>query len=378
MPRLLTLDNFYSFAESVAAPSAPEDYSSAAMERLMQYLSPYIVDVHNVHFKFHARNGIKLLNFQSREAADEYAKAWEEYQKMIALVEEKELPGGRFLILVQMMKFAQAAERIRAPLIADEIMRIVREGKSAVAALKFKETIVTVTRELVYKHGLKRDDISLIWGGLSTEVTVTRTGKRAKKVDAEKLKLLLTQFSVDELVDIGIEIPEEIAPSRIVKPLPPDTRDLRLSSQSRIARQSEIDRFQTDISRVCIFSFKAGGVGLSLHQELPHYRQRETVAAPTYSPIEIVQALGRAARLTSCSDTVQNIIAYAGTVELHMIKRASAGLRSLKKMVRNTEAWEDAIYRGQQAIDTEAKIDGVELNIEGKEISNEDEEENEE
>lgn len=375
MDRLLTLDNFYTFAESVSAPSAPEEYSPAAMERLMVHLSPYVVDVHNVHFKFHARNGIKLLNFQSEEAADEYAKAWEEYQKMIALVEEKELPGGRFLILVQMMKFAQAAERIRAPLLAEELIRIVREGKSGVAAVKFKETIVTIVRELVYKHGLSRDDISLIWGGLTSEVTVTRSGKRAKKVDADKLKLLLTQFSIDELIELGIDIPEDIAPSRIVKPLPADTRSLRLSAQSRSARQDEIDAFQSDKSRVCIFSFKAGGVGLSLHQELPHYRQRETVAAPTYSPIEIVQALGRAARLTSCSDTVQNILAYAGTVELHMIKRASAGLRSLKKMVRNTESWEDAIYRGQKAIDTAAGVDGVELNIEGKEISNEEEEE---
>lgn len=118
---------------------------------------------------------------------------------------------------------------------------------------------------------------------------------------------------------------------------------MKLGTQNASSRQLEIDRFQTGKSKICLFTFKAGGVGLSLHHHDATCLPRESIIAPCYSAIELVQGLGRAPRLTSMSDTVQTLIFYKGTIEEHISAKVSQKLRCLREVVRQRESWEDMI-----------------------------------
>ncbi|NBQ70823.1 MAG: hypothetical protein EBU46_19130, partial [Nitrosomonadaceae bacterium] len=122
-----------------------------------------------------------------------------------------------------------------------------------------------------------------------------------------------------------------------------DLSVMKLGTQSVKARQQEIDAFQSGKTKVCVFTFKAGGVGLSLHHHDDTCKQRESVIAPCYSAIELVQGLGRAPRLTSLSETVQTMLYYKGTIEEHVADKVSQKLRCLKEVVRQRESWEDVI-----------------------------------
>jgi len=381
MQRTLTNRNFDMFAATVAAPYSPEDYNAAAMERLMKYLHPYMVDVKGIRFKHHARNFIQLINFTSPEERKAYNDAYENYLKAVAMLEAREGGGGAFMILVQFLKFRQAAELIRAPVLAKRAYETaMRENKSMVIACNFKETISKIVTILVRDYGVSRDDISLIWGG-NTSKRKKNNKNKMKEMTVAQREQLLAAFSTPEdremLKDMGIiDLDEAEQVEEVVPAAPKYAADLRLGAQSIAQRQIEIDRFQSDQSRFCLFSFKAGGVGLSLHQHHPNLRVRETLLAPTYSAIELVQGLGRTARLTSCSDTKQTILFYAGTIEVHVAMRVSAKLKCLTKVVRQRESWEDVIYGSHPVTEVEARVEEAETeDLNG--VDTEEEEDNE-
>ena len=70
---------------------------------------------------------------------------------------------------------------------------------------------------------------------------------------------------------------------------------------------------------------------------------------PTYSAIELVQGLGRCPRLTSLSDTPQELVYYRGTVEESVARIVAQKLRCLSRVVRMKESWEDVIVGGVSA-----------------------------
>ena len=72
-------------------------------------------------------------------------------------------------------------------------------------------------------------------------------------------------------------------------------------------------------------------------------RQRVTLVSTTYSPVELVQGLGRVPRLTSLSDSEQLVLCYRGTVEEGVAAVVSVKLTCLKPVVQQREDWEDII-----------------------------------
>jgi len=135
-----------------------------------------------------------------------------------------------------------------------------------------------------------------------------------------------------------------------------------------------------------MFTFKAGGVGLSLHhtdeqtefkcrrkkngwvyvEDIPLVptRQRYTISSTTFSAIELVQGLGRAPRLTSLSHTRQRIVFYRNTIEERVHGMVSLALRCLRKVVRTQEDWESAIVGGYAQDDTKLIDNGVKQTME--------------
>lgn len=367
----LSNTNWPMFASEIAGLKGdPKDYNEAAIERLTKDLDVYIVRVRGVRPQFDAQNRIEMIWFENKEEEKFYNDAWERYQEELRKLQaagiNKEGATGesRFQILVKFLKFRMAAEYCRRYQLAKRMHEAVVTGKkAAVAALNFKGTIIAITRILVEEYGVPRDQISLIWGGGQTALTKKQKNKKLIQEQATALAAagmdmtqMLGLLDLDEVEDRELqELPEH----------------LKLGTQSKDDRQKEIDRFQSGRSLYCLYSFRAGGVGLSLHhtdemvkqkcrrqkngyvvvEDIPNIpvRPRVNFVAPTYSAIELVQGLGRCPRLTSLSDTEQILIFYRGTIEQDVATVVSQKLRCLSRVVRQRESWNDIVVGGVNA-----------------------------
>ena len=85
--------------------------------------------------------------------------------------------------------------------------------------------------------------------------------------------------------------------------------------QSEAERSDMVDAFQRDSAHVIICMTQAGGVGLSLHDRLGN-RPRISLISPSFSAIDLKQALGRIHRAGSKSPAIQKIIFAADSVEM--------------------------------------------------------------
>jgi SNF2 family DNA or RNA helicase len=99
-------------------------------------------------------------------------------------------------------------------------------------------------------------------------------------------------------------------------------------SQSGVVREQEIKRFQRDESRICLAMTQAGGTGLSLHDEHGEH-PRVSLISPSFSAIDLRQALGRIHRASGLSPSVQKIVFAEGTVEMRVCKLVRAKLNNI-------------------------------------------------
>jgi hypothetical protein len=106
-----------------------------------------------------------------------------------------------------------------------------------------------------------------------------------------------------------------------------------VGGQSDKARQKDVDDFQSDTKRVMIINIAAGGVGVSLH-DLNGKFPRHTIISPTWSAINMLQALGRAHRANGKTPVIQKIMFAANTIETDICKR-------VKHKFQNMEALND-------------------------------------
>jgi hypothetical protein len=355
----LSATSWPTYAAAIAAPSPPDEYNEAAVERLMKDLDDYIVRVKGVRWQFNALNNVEIIDFLTNEEREEYDGAWQRYLIRKAKLEESVTDNPRFQALVELGIFLAAAEYCKRFIFAERMFRDVQSGKAAVLAVKFKKTIIAVTKILHEKYGVDRNNISLIWGGGQTQLTAKQ---KLKAKIREKMELF--EEAGVSMEDLMLEDVEE----RVLEDLPPE---LRLGNQSKEERQKEIDRFQSGRSNYCIFTYKAGGVGLSLHHtdeqtnvkvrrqksgyavvgDIPKVpvRPRKVTIGPTWSPIELVQGCGRVPRLTSLSDTEQNFLYYRGTVEEEQAFVVTHRLKCLKQVVRQHENWMELINNHTKA-----------------------------
>jgi len=79
-------------------------------------------------------------------------------------------------------------------------------------------------------------------------------------------------------------------------------------------RTSIIEKFQENRSKIIICNIKAGGIGISLH-DIYGGHPRVSLISPTWSAIDLIQALGRIHRAGGKSKSLQRIIYAAETIE---------------------------------------------------------------
>jgi len=90
--------------------------------------------------------------------------------------------------------------------------------------------------------------------------------------------------------------------------------------QSQKQRNTDIDNFQNNTKRVMIANLAAGNAGISLH-DLQGNNPRASIISPSFSAINLVQALGRIHRAEGKSECMQKIMFAANTIEEHACNR---------------------------------------------------------
>ena len=98
--------------------------------------------------------------------------------------------------------------------------------------------------------------------------------------------------------------------------------------QTAEERQAAIEAFQADTARVIVANIQAGGVGVSLH-DLNGNHPRLALVSPTWSAVNLRQALGRVHRAGGKSKSRQRILFAAGTVEERVARLVEEKLTNL-------------------------------------------------
>jgi len=364
MNRAITEEDWTAFSKAIATDKNPLLHSPAAMERYMTYAKPYITEVRSPVGKFKSHNSCELVDFLTPEDRAYYEEAEirlaEKQNKLEQEAAEHNETPSRFQLLAILGEFCKSAEVCKSGVFASKIHEAVQNGKAPGVACRYRQPVAKTIRMLVKDYGYSRDDISVIWGGdelQNCKLTLEDAQRLAQKIaDGEEISptqkkqilLLLTETEAEReerLHDYG--------------------GDLRLGSQSREERQKEIDRFQTGKSIIALFTFAAGGTGLSLHHtdidtkgRAVNLRPRQGFLTPTYSAQDFVQGLGRLHRsIFSLSDTEQRILFFKGTVEEDVMARVSLKLRCFKKVVSSREQWDSAIWeRGKPKGELEKEL----------------------
>ena len=102
-----------------------------------------------------------------------------------------------------------------------------------------------------------------------------------------------------------------------------------VGGQSDKVRQNDIELFQSDVKRIMIANLAAGNAGVSLH-DLNGNFARGAIISPSYSAINLLQALGRIHRAEGKTKCIQKVMFAAGTIEEDACKRVQSKLNNLE------------------------------------------------
>lgn len=109
------------------------------------------------------------------------------------------------------------------------------------------------------------------------------------------------------------------------------TTSIIYGQQTAEQRDKIIDEFTENKSKIIIANIKAGGVGISLHDIYGNH-PRASIISPTWSSIELVQALGRIHRAGAKTKSLQRIIYAANTVEEKIAEKLKSKLNNINEI----------------------------------------------
>ena len=101
-----------------------------------------------------------------------------------------------------------------------------------------------------------------------------------------------------------------------------------VGGQTTKSRINDIDQFQADTKRIMIANLAAGNAGVSLH-DLNGKFPRGSIISPSYSAINLLQALGRIHRAEGRTKCIQKVMFAADTIEEQACKRVQSKLQNL-------------------------------------------------
>lgn len=276
-----------------------QDYkepNNAAMARFNEYLLKHglKIEATGIKFKHRVFNKCILIDFQTKQQAEIYKRAYDTYVEECAKV-NKYTPDGWIAIMVAMIKFQQCAEALKSSPLVLRGLEKVAEGKQVLIGSNYVFSLDIMISLLIEKYGIKRDRIGICVG-----------------VGRQDGRKYTDNISYEQ-------------------------------------RQKDIDKFQRGELDFFFLTLKSGGAGLSLHHEYTTARPRHVLLPPTYSAIEQIQVLGRAHGPTSLSTTYQEIVWFTGKkwgidcIEEYVASKVNNRMRSIKEIVSKRETWTDLL-----------------------------------
>jgi hypothetical protein len=107
-------------------------------------------------------------------------------------------------------------------------------------------------------------------------------------------------------------------------------REMKLHNQNQKERHENVQDFLNGATEFCIYTLSSGGTGISLDHRFQHTRPRHLLSTLCYFAEEFAQALGRCVRITTLTDTIQEIYVPEGTLlSDHMAPKLARKLKSI-------------------------------------------------
>lgn len=120
--------------------------------------------------------------------------------------------------------------------------------------------------------------------------------------------------------------------------------------QTENERDQIIEQFRQDSLHVVISIIQAGGVGISLH-DTNGIRPRTAIIAPTWSAVQMKQALGRVHRSGGLTTSIQRLIYCSGTIEEQVASKVREKIRLLGRIHDLDRFAEEIVEIEQQEIE---------------------------
>ena len=351
--RSLSRETFPEFARGLTLGADPRSANAAALERWSAVLGDRFIKPPGDPQKVKALNKVKLFAIKDPANQAMLRNAMKNYLESLERTGRSIDPQGQ--VMVAFMVMARAAELATVDTWVADAINAHRNGYAPVIAIRFTETL----KELVMKlcesdyfktQGLTKDKISLIWGGnreIKPEELLPES--RAAEIAAKMGMWILDnpdEARKPKAEDIGITKEEfrafnkgiKYTSERIFREMTKDAfaarneklREMKLHNQNQQERYENVQNFLNGASEFCIYTLSSGGTGISLDHRYMHTRPRRVMSTMTYWAEEFAQALGRCVRITTLTDTLQEIYVPEGTIlSDHMAPKLARKLKSV-------------------------------------------------
>jgi hypothetical protein len=351
--RPLTRETFPEFARTLTLGADPRSANAAALERWAGALGDRLVKPPGDPQKVKALNKVKLFEITDPANQNMLKNAMKNYLEAIERTGRSIDPQGQ--VMVAFMVMARAAELATVDTWVADAIAAHQQGYAPVIAIRFTETL----KELVMKlcdseyfrsKNLNKQKISLIWGGnkeIKPEELLPET--RAAEIAAKMGMWILDnphEARKPKADDIGITKEEfrafhkgiKYTSERIFREMTKDAfaarneklREMKLHNQNQKERHENVQAFLNGETEFCIYTLSSGGTGISLDHRYQHTRPRKVASTMTYWAEEFAQALGRCVRITTLTDTLQEIYVPEGTIlSDHMAPKLARKLKSV-------------------------------------------------
>lgn len=275
----LTSQNFTSVISDLTARNRTiDDYSPKNINNLKEACAEWITEVSGVKFKHKAHTELLEIPFRTTGQKRIYEAAYEAYKDRLRKLEEEKGYFDTGCIIEQWVALGKFMQKAELLICQDLAERAIAKHQAGKQVIVGSEFVATLR-------------------GVWTILT--------KKLGVHKDK-------------IGFIV----------------------GGQTPIARQLQVDKWQRGNLDFMLMMKKAGGVAISLHHDRPPSRPRAVILGPTFEAVNLVQFLGRGHRLTSLSDTEQDVLWLAPTVmSERVLPKVATKLTSIHAAVTAREQW---------------------------------------
>ena len=264
-----------------------------------------------------------ILNFINPEQVKEKNI---DYKKYIKIVESWISRDYKPMVRIYNMLYPERATRIRIDVLGD----------------MFPDTQITA---IPYTLSKKRaEEIEKEYKKLATELDEIKSKKNNDKINPLTLTLRAHQKIEILKIPTFIELANDFIQNnysvvifvnftQTLKTIADllHTNSIVYGEQDYNDRIKIIEDFQSNKTNIIILNIKAGGIGISLH-DIYGGHPRVSLISPTWSSLDLVQALGRIHRAGGKTKSLQRIIYTANTIEERIAEKIKIKLKNINSI----------------------------------------------